>query len=103
MPKPWERQWGTPQPAGPSVVFQAPPDPMKAAAERRADEDQAMQRENMERSREKDRRDQLEWTATHKPDGTPKIQSGIGKAYTCLGCDTIRTANRRAGRRLARS
>lgn len=72
MPKPWERQWGTPQPAGPSVVFQAPPDPMKAAAERRADEDQAMQRENMERSREKDRRDQLEWTATHKPDGTPR-------------------------------
>ena len=72
MPKPWERQWGTPRPAGPSVVFQAPPDPMKAAAERRADEDQAMQRENMERSREKDRRDQLEWTATHNPDGTPK-------------------------------
>jgi len=72
MPKPWERQWGTPQPAGPSVVFQAPPDPMKAAAERRAEEDQAMQRANMERSREKDRRDQLEWTATHKPDGTPK-------------------------------
>jgi len=72
MPKPWERQWGTPQPAGPSVVFQAPPDPMKAAAERRADEDQAMQRENMERARDRDRRDQLEWAATHNPDGTPK-------------------------------
>lgn len=83
MPKPWERQWGTPQPAGPSVVFQAPPDPMKAAAERRAEEDQAMQRANMERAQAndarqaiKDQRDEIEWNATHNPDGTKKPVPG---------------------------
>lgn len=83
MPKPWERQWGTPQPAGPSVVFQAPPDPMKAAAERRAEEDQAMQRANMERAQAndarqaiKDQRDEIEWNATHNPDGSKKPVPG---------------------------
>lgn len=71
---------------GPSVVFQAPADPYKAASESRANagearanEDQVFQRETIQRARvndarsaSKDARDDLEWRATHNPDGTKK-------------------------------
>lgn len=62
MAQPWERDWGS---APVTPVYQAPTDPAKAAEQGRSARDQQLQEAAA-------RRAELEWNATHNPDGTPK-------------------------------
>lgn len=67
-----------PAPASPGVIYGRPktPDPYQVTKDDRAfglsARDQALQEEAARRAAAKDQRDQLEWSATHNPDGSPK-------------------------------
>jgi len=84
MSGPWEK-YGQQAPArsGPPAFIAGTPDPNKAAAEARANNDQQLQQKAA-------RRQELEWNASHNPDGTKKPEGeATGQAYSQSAMDAF--------------